>query len=103
MDRGPWHPVDARCRSVAPARTAHASRWAPRRALGYHGQGRSLDARGGEMATRLGRATVLLLALLLALALPGGGDAARAQGDAAQPSLLLYNTVASLLAGDLLN
>lgn len=55
------------------------------------------------MATRLGRATVLLLALLLALALPGGGDAARAQGDAAQPSLLLYNTVASLLAGDLLN
>jgi hypothetical protein len=52
--------------------------------------------------TRLGRTAILLLALVLALALPGGGDAARAQGGAA-PALLLYNTVESLLSGDLLN
>jgi hypothetical protein len=46
---------------------------------------------------------MVLLALLLALGLPGGGGAARAQGGPAQPTLLLYNTVESLLAGDLLN
>src|SRR3954451_3073438 len=51
---------------------------------------------------RLGRTALVLLTLLLALALPGGGQEARAQGGAA-PSLLLYNTVESLLSGDLLN
>jgi hypothetical protein len=52
---------------------------------------------------RPGRAVVVLLALLLALALPGDWGAASAQSGGAQPSLLLYNTVESLLAGDLLN
>jgi hypothetical protein len=52
---------------------------------------------------RSGRMAMVLLALLLALALPGSGDVAGAQDGTAQPSLLLYNTVESLLAGDLLH